>query len=162
MRRWLPYPVLTNALFVMWLLLTQSFSPGQVLLGAIVAISATWAMAALRPERPVIHSVRPAFRLAAIVTVDIVRSNFAVAAIILLPRKERVARFVHLPLELRNRHGLAVLALIITATPGTIWVEFDQARGNLIVHVLDLIDEQEWIALIKGRYEALLLEIFGS
>lgn len=162
MRRWLPYPVLTIALFVMWLLLTQSFSPGQVLLGAIVAVAATWAMAALRPERPAIRTVRPVFRLAAIVAVDIVRSNFAVAAIILFPRKERVARFVHLPLELRNRHGLAVLALIITATPGTIWVEFDKSRGNLIVHVLDLVDEQEWIALIKGRYEALLLEIFAS
>jgi multicomponent K+:H+ antiporter subunit E len=89
-----------------------------------------------------------------------VRSNFAVAAIVLFRRRERVSGFVHLPLDLSNRHGLAVLALIITATPGTMWVEFDRRRSVLLVHVLDLVDESEWIRLIKGRYEELLLEIF--
>ena len=29
-----------------------------------------------------------------------------------------------------------------------------------MIHVLDLIDENVWIATIKGRYERLLLEIF--
>jgi len=161
-RRWIPHPLLALGLFVMWLLLTQSFSPGQVLLGGIVAILATHAMAALRPERSKIGPLRAVLKLAGIVAVDIVRSNFAVAAIVLFPRQERVAGFVRLPLELQSRHGLAVLALIITATPGTIWVELDRGRGILLVHVLDLVDEEGWIRLIKRRYEALLLEIFGS
>lgn len=162
MRRWLPYPLLALGLFIMWLLLTQSFSPGQILLGGTVAFLCTHAMAALRPERSKIGSPQTVFKLAGIVAADIIRSNFAVAAIILARRKERVSSFVRMPLELRNRHGLTVLALIITATPGTIWVEFDRSRGILLIHVLDLVDEEEWIQLIKGRYEALLLEIFGS
>jgi multicomponent K+:H+ antiporter subunit E len=29
-----------------------------------------------------------------------------------------------------------------------------------MIHVLDLIDESEWVDTIKGRYERLLLEIF--
>ena len=29
-----------------------------------------------------------------------------------------------------------------------------------ILHVFDLVDEADWISLIKGRYESLLLEIF--
>jgi multicomponent K+:H+ antiporter subunit E len=29
-----------------------------------------------------------------------------------------------------------------------------------MIHVLDLVDENEWIRTIKGRYERLLLEIF--
>lgn len=162
MRRWLPYPRLALSLFIMWLLLTQSFSPGQILLGTIVAILATHAMAALRPERSVAGPLRAGLRLAGRVVVDIVRSNFAVAGIVLFPRQERVAGFVRLPLQLRDRNGLAVLALIITATPGTIWVQFDRGSGTLLVHVLDLIDEAAWISLIKRRYEAPLMEIFGS
>jgi multicomponent K+:H+ antiporter subunit E len=144
----------------MWLLLTQSFSPGQILLGGAAAVAGTHAMAALRSERVRVASARPALKLAALVAGDIVRSNFAVAAIVLFRRRERVSGFVHLPLDLSNRHGLAVLALIITATPGTMWVEFDRRRSVLLVHVLDLVDESEWIRLIKGRYEELLLEIF--
>lgn len=162
MRRYLPYPLLASGLFFIWLLLTQSYSPGQILLGGSVAIFATHAMAALKPERSRIRSLGSVLKLVRIVVADIVRSNFAVAAIVMVPRQERVANFVQLPLELRNRHGLAALALIITATPGTMWVQFDRGTGMLLVHVLDLVDEEEWIRLIKRRYEALLLEIFES
>lgn len=162
MRRLLPYPLLAFCLFVMWLLLTQSFSPGQVALGASFAILGTHAMAALKPAKPRINKLGSVVKLAAIVAVDIVRSNLAVATIILFPRKERVAGFVRLPLDLKSREGLAVLAVIITSTPGTIWVDFDRARSVLLVHVLDLVDEDEWIRLIKRRYESLLMEIFGE
>ena len=67
---------------------------------------------------------------------------------------------MNIPLDLRNPYGLAALACIITSTPGTLWVDFDAAKGMLMIHVLDLIDENEWIQTIKGRYERLLLEIF--
>src|SRR3546814_1767457 len=49
--------------------------------------------------------------------------------------------FILLPLDLRNRYGLAVLGIIITATPGTLWMQYDSARSVLLVHVLDLVDE---------------------
>ena len=99
--------------------------------------------------------------LAGIVVGDIIRSNFAVARIILY-NKKRVAGFVKVPLDLRNINGLAILACIITATPGTIWVQFNRVDGVLLVHVLDLVDEDEWVRLIKNRYESLLMEIFGA
>ena len=68
--------------------------------------------------------------------------------------------FVDISLELRDAYGLAVLACIITSTPGTLWVKHEAGTGMLTIHVLDLIDESEWIETIKGRYERLLLEIF--
>jgi multicomponent K+:H+ antiporter subunit E len=131
-----------------------------VLLGGAAAVLAGLAMAALRPERLMIRRLPPLLKLAGIVLVDIVRSNFAVAAIVLFARRERVSGFVRLHIDLTNRYGLTLLALILTATPGTIWVEFDSRRGSLLVHVLDLVDEDAWVRLIKDRYETLLLEIF--
>ena len=53
-----------------------------------------------------------------------------------------------------------VLAIILTATPGTAWLDYNSARGTLLLHVLDLVDESAWLTLIKTRYEHLLLEIF--
>jgi multicomponent K+:H+ antiporter subunit E len=29
-----------------------------------------------------------------------------------------------------------------------------------VIHVLDLISEEEWVDLIKNRYESMLMEIF--
>jgi multicomponent K+:H+ antiporter subunit E len=96
------------------------------------------------------------------VLIDIAKSNLAVARIIIgLEPRRWTSGFVQIPLELRHSYGLVALACIITSTPGTLWVKFEPTSGVLTIHVLDLIDEQEWINTIKGRYEGLLLEIFA-
>ncbi len=160
MSRVLPYPVLAAALLLMWMLLT-SFSPGQFLLGGVIAVAASRAMAALQPSKPRLRRWQLIPRLAGIVMLDILRSNVAVAGIILQGgRRERASGFVTIPLDLRDRTGLAVLACIVTSTPGTAWVEHAHDSNALLIHVLDLDDEEQWIALIKNRYEALLMEIF--
>jgi multicomponent K+:H+ antiporter subunit E len=157
----LPYPLLSLALLLLWLLLNQSISVGHGILGSVIAVLASWVMAALRPDKPRIRRPGTALRLAGMVLVDILRSNLAVGRIILRSREPGVnAGFMTIPLDLRSRHGLAVLAIIITSTPGTIWVNYDAARGTLLLHVLDLVDETVWIRTIKGRYERLLMEIF--
>lgn len=157
----LPYPMLALALLTLWLLLNQSVSAGHIILGSVIAILASWAMAALRPEKPRIRRPGAALQLASVVLVDILRSNLAVGRIIVRSRQSGTnAGFMTIPLDLRSRHGLAVLSLIITSTPGTIWVSYDAAKGTLLLHVLDLVDETVWIKTIKHRYERLLMEIF--
>ena len=131
MRRWIPHPLLAAALTGMWLLLNQSLSPGHFVLGAVIGLAASHGLAALRPEPVRFAAFRPMLRLAFAVVPDIIRSNLAVAGIILLRRKY-VSGFVRLPLELRNVNGLAVLACIITATPGTMWLQHDRANGILL------------------------------
>jgi multicomponent K+:H+ antiporter subunit E len=95
------------------------------------------------------------------VVIDILRSNLAVVRIIVSPSEPGLhAGFLSIPLDLRSRHGLAVLSIIITSTPGTLWVNYDAAKGTLLLHVLDLVDETVWVQTIKGRYERMLMEIF--
>jgi multicomponent K+:H+ antiporter subunit E len=160
MSRVLPYPLLTAGLLLMWLLLT-SFSLAQFLLGGVVALVASRAMLALQPSKPQMRHWRLVPRLAGIVAYDILRSNVAVFSIILQGRRrERVSGFVAIPLDLRDPTGLAVLACILTSTPGTAWIEYAPDTGVLLLHVLDLVEKDEWADLIKNRYEALLMEIF--
>jgi len=161
MTRWLAFPLLTLCLLAMWLLLIQSVAPVSILMGVLVALVATRLFTVLRPEPVKYRLTSAVVRLAGIVLYDIIRSNIAVARIILTGRTDRgMSGFIRIPIDLRSRHGLALLAVIITATPGTLWVQFDSARGSLLIHVLDLVDEEQWIALIKNRYEKLLMEIF--
>lgn len=161
MKRVLPYPLLFLALWAMWLLLNQSLSPGQLILGALIAFGASWAMAALRPQPARVRSPGAMIRLAGRVAVDVVRSNIAVGRIILgSSRPNRRSGFMTVPLELTSPYGLTMLSIILTATPGTLWMNYDPARGELLLHVLDLVDEEEWVRLIKDRYERLLIEIF--
>lgn len=158
-RRALPFPLLTLALLAMWILLT-GFSPGHMLFGAAIAMMVSRTMLSLRPERPTLRLGRAAVRLALIVFVDIIRSNIAIATIILLRPPERNSGFVELSTALRSPDALAMLAIIITATPGSLWVQHDAHRHIILIHVLDLVDEQQWARLIQERYEKLLIEIF--
>jgi multicomponent K+:H+ antiporter subunit E len=149
------------ALVALWLLLNQSLDPGDALLGAALALGGTLAFARLQPASGLRFRPRVLVELLWLVLADIVRSNLAVARIVLgLHRAKRTAGFLSMPLELRDPRGLAVMACIITATPGTSWARYDAARNVLTIHVLDLVDEAAWIHLFKHRYERRLLEIF--
>src|SRR3546814_20335633 len=66
MKRRVPFPLLTAALFVMWVLLT-GFSPGHVLLGAVVALLVSRVMLMLGPERVRIRFGPAIVKLAALV-----------------------------------------------------------------------------------------------
>lgn len=162
MNRWLPFPLLSLALFATWLLLNQTLAAGQAILGALIGLGGGLMLAALGVPRGRMRRPLVAAQLAWLVLVDIVRSNIAVARIVLFPGQRRqTSGFMDIPLELRHPGGLAVLACIITSTPGTAWARYDSARGVLTIHVLDLIDEQAWLRTIKDRYERRLREIFG-
>ena len=161
MTRLVPFPLVSAGLLVLWLLL-NGLSVGHILLGGTVALVGGLALAVLEPPTMRLRRPLTVLRLAAFVFSDIVRSNFAVARIILgLQPRRWTSGFVDIPLQLRDPYALAALACIITSTPGTLWVDFDEASGTLTIHVLDLVDETEWVRTIKGRYERLLLEIFA-
>jgi multicomponent K+:H+ antiporter subunit E len=162
MRRILPFPFLSAGLLIMWLLLNQTLAAGQVILGGVLALVAPWILAALEPPKLRIRRPVQILRLSFRVLADIVRSNIAVGLIVLQPkRRTHEAGFVDIPLDLRDHYGLAVLACIITSTPGTLWVNFEPATGILTIHVLDLVDRDGWIRTIKNRYERPLMEIFA-
>jgi multicomponent K+:H+ antiporter subunit E len=150
--------MLAASLVLMWMLL-NAFSLGHFLLGIVVALIASRAVAALQIPKPRLRRWQLVPQLLGIVLYDILRSNIAVAGIILMGR-EHVSGFVAIPLDLRDRNGLAVLSCIVTSTPGTAWIEYAADSGILVIHVLDLVSEEEWVDLIKDRYESLLMEIF--
>ena len=161
MRRWLPYPAMSGLLLVIWLLLNQTLAPGQFVVGAILGVVLARIFRLLDAPTLRLRNPHRLLLLAARVSLDVVRSNYAVAKLIVRGQSRAVqSGFVSVPLRLTNPYALAVLACIITSTPGTIWVSYDAGRNILLIHVLDLVDEMVWIRTIRDRYEHLLLEIF--
>ncbi len=160
-RRWLPAPGLSLAIFAGWLLLARTPSLAQALLALALALAVPWLVAPLRPRPGPLR--RPGVLCALILRVgrDVVRSALQVALGILRPRR-RAPRggFVCVPLDLRDAHALAALAMIVTVVPGTVWSELASDRSALLIHVFDLDDEAAFIAHFKRDYEQPLKEIF--
>lgn len=163
MKRWIPSPPLSLALFVVWLLLNQSLNLATLLLAAVLAITVPLLTRSLRPAPVSMRRPSVALRLFGQVSLDVVRSALAVGQALLTRRTPQIAsHFVPVPMDLRDGNGLAVLAMIICLTPGTAWAEISLDHSTLLVHVFDLDDEPAFIALIKQRYERPLMEIFES
>ncbi len=154
-------PVHVIVLTAIWLLLNQTLAPAHVALGLALSLLLSWFGATLRPLGAWLHRVDLAVALFFIVFWDIVRSNVAVARIVLgLAGREARSGFVQIPLDLRDDHGLAVLACIVTSTPGTVWAGLSPDRATLTLHVLDIVDEREVVHTIKHHYERHLMRIF--
>jgi multicomponent K+:H+ antiporter subunit E len=153
--------VLTVALAAMWLLLTER-SVAQAAFGMLLAVVLMLAAARLRPVHPRIRRLHLFVPLTVTWLVDMVRSNVHVARVVLGLVRDRPVRsgFVDIPLELSDPHALAILAIIVTSTPGTSWAGVAPGGNVLSLHMLDLHDEQEWIRLFKQRYEQRLRRIF--
>lgn len=161
MKRLLPTPLLSVALFGLWLLLNQSSSAGHLLLALVLAIAIPLLTAGLRPLPVRIRRPGVVLRLMLTVAADTVRSNIAVIRLLLSPGAPRYpADFVHVPLDVRDPNALAVLATIVCITPGTAWAELSLDRSMLLLHVLEVDDAQAIAAHIKERYERPLMEIF--
>lgn len=161
MTRLIPHPMISAALVVMWLLMTR-FSLGNLVLGSMIALVAGQVVARLTPPKPRFRKWWLVPQLMLIVAVDILRSNIAVARVILMgpDSPKYTSGFIKLNLQLRDPNALLVLSLIVTSTPGTAWIEYNREESWLLLHVLDVYSESDWQALIHNRYEALLLEIF--
>ncbi len=161
MSRLVPYPFVSAALLVVWLLLWQSVALLDLLTGAALALLLPRVLTRL--EEPPSGAKRPlvALRLFFTVLYDIALSNIEVARLIVTGQQlQTVSGFVTIPLELRDRNGLAVLATIITSTPGTFWASYNRRTHVVIIHVVDLKDEATSRETIKNRYERPLREIF--
>jgi multicomponent K+:H+ antiporter subunit E len=166
MKRLLPRPLVSLLLLAVWLLLNNTVHPAHLLLGAALAVGIPLFSSRLTvgtprlPRLPTLRKGLLALRLGSVVFYDIIKSNLDVARLILGRESNIRPAFVWLPMDLNDDHAKAVLAGIITMTPGTLSSDFSEDGRWLLIHALNVPDQDALIADIKSRYEAPLKEIF--
>ncbi|HXW10897.1 MAG TPA: Na+/H+ antiporter subunit E [Steroidobacteraceae bacterium] len=143
-----------------WMVLNDGYTPGHLLFAVLLATLLMRGVHRLRPTQPRVRRLGIFLPLIAHVLVDIVRSNVAVARFAFRPGLPRRSGFVEVPIELRDPHGLSVLAAIVTATPGTAWAGVSDDGRVLRLHVLDVAEGDELVRHVQERYERPLRRIF--
>ncbi|WP_312325869.1 Na+/H+ antiporter subunit E [Stenotrophomonas sp.] len=159
-RRVFPSPSLSVMVTGFWVLMSDSFTLGQILLGMVLGVVVPLFAARLDREFARIGTLRPLPKLVCVTLWDILVSNIRVAIQVLGPERRIHPGFIWLPLDIANIHGIAALTSMITLTPGTVSAALSDDRRYLLVHVLHLEDPDALIKEIKRRYEAPLMEIF--
>lgn len=158
-KNWLPHPLLTPVLAVIWLLLNNSLAPGQVLLGLLLGWAIPRFTLGFWPERVRIRRPARLLSFAGVFLYDVIIANLAVARLILAGPRRLQPAFVIVPLDLTDELAISLLANTICLTPGTVSAKLSADRRQLLVHALDCADPQALVATIKARFEAPLKEI---
>ena len=159
-RSWLPTPVLSMLLLLVWLLLVRSVSFGHILLGGALAIAIPLVTYRFWDAAPRIGKPVKLVRFALSVPKAIGIANFEVAFLIANPWRELRPHFIEYPLMLEERFTITLLASTISLTPGTVSANLRLDGKTLLVHALDVDDEEVLIEQIRQRYEQPLKEIY--
>lgn len=160
MQRFLPHPILTLSLAIIWLLLTNSFESGQIVLGLLLGWAIPFFSLQFWPDKLKIHKPLTLLKFIWVLFHDIVEANFIVARRILgKPEKLRPA-FIVVPLDLNSDFAMSFLASVSCLTPGSLSALLAPDRKSILMHALDVEDTDAFIHTVKTRYEQPLKEIF--
>lgn len=128
------------ALALAWIALTGSLSFMNVVFGLALA---TVAQELVRPDRPgPIVRLRPlkTARLVAFFLKQLILSAWRVARIVTRPKLDIAPGILAFPLTVERDVEIALLANMITLTPGTLSVDVSPDRRTLFVHAIDCSD----------------------
>ena len=162
-QRWLPHPLMTLMLIIVWLLLVNAISFGHIMLGILFGVAIPWFTNRFWPERPRIAKPVQLVRFFfGTFLRDIIVANLNVVRLILQSDISKLQpEFIAVPLDIADQMVISILASVISLTPGTVSAEITLDRRVLIVHGLDIPDRKAAVRTIKTRYEAPLKEIFS-
>lgn len=156
-RKFLPHPVLSVLIVLVWMGLVNRFAWGSLVFAAIIAVLIPLAIRPYWRDVSRIRRFTPLIGFAWVVLIDIVKANIQVAQIVLImPKAQMRPAWVTVPLTLREPEAITILASAITLTPGTLSCDLSADNRALLVHCLHAPDPQAVVDEIKSRYEARL------
>lgn len=161
MARFLPHPLLTALLAIVWCLLVNELKLGTVVFGIILGLLIPILTAAYWPDRPPVAKPWKLGAYLGLVIWDILVANINVAMIVLFKSNAKInSLWVVVPLDLRTPEAITMLAGTISLTPGTVSADLADDGTALLIHALDADDPDAVRDEIKNRYERRLKEIF--
>ncbi len=149
--------VFNIVLALIWGVVTNSFSPSNLIFGYVLAFVCLW----LVRERFDQHNFYRPFRilrLIALFVYELALSGYRVARYTLSPRMEFRPAIVAFPLELESPVGIMLLANLITLTPGTLSVDVSTDRSTLYIHAMNVDDADALRADIRNGFERRIRE----
>lgn len=161
LRKLFPHPVLSAALWLIWLLLNNTIAAGHVVLGAVLAIFIPWFTSGFWQEKVRIRRPWLLAKFICVVIYEILVANVVVARLILIRQNKLQPGFLEVPLDLTSPIAISLLANTISLTPGTVTCDMSKDQRSLLIHALHIEDAQATIDEIKNQFEKPLKEIFN-
>lgn len=143
-----------------WGAISASFWPANLVLGFAVGALSLWLIR--RELQPVVYPVRPLrlIMLTALFFKELAISATKVGLMVIQPKMVLKPGIFAYPLTVKSDFEIALLANLITLTPGTLSVDVSEDRRTLYVHALDCADPGGLRRDIASGFERRIREAF--
>lgn len=156
-------PALTVlVLGIVWAAITGSFSGLNLLFGIVIGIVVVLLLRRDAATMKELRRARSIWSLLLMFLYELMASAVKVAIVVLTPNMKAAMRpaIVAVPLTVKSDAEIALLANLITLTPGTLSLDVSEDRSALYVHALSIDTPEALIADISGGFEAKVKEVF--
>lgn len=146
-----------------WLFVSGSFQIATALTGLMIGIPTAYLFRRFYTGYIHIHlsNMYYASVFLASFTRDLVISNIDVAYRVLNPRIPINEGIIEYNTDLRSPTAMTILANSITLTPGTLVIECRESDGKMLIHCLNMKNEEETIKGVR-KWEKLLARVAGE
>jgi multisubunit Na+/H+ antiporter MnhE subunit len=137
-------------LLAVYLLVLTSTAPGDVLIGALLAVPIAFVLRPRRPSRrdaPVLARLRGALGLLAQTAAEMARGSWRVARFCLGGASS--PGFVEIPQGDRSPINVALWGVLTGEAPDEVPIDVDERRRVLVVHLVDASDPEA----VRARHE---------
>lgn len=150
-------------LALVWAAITGNFAAINLMLGAAIGTVTALLLRHWFAQPVALRRMRRIVSLALLFLWELLVSAVRVALIVLRPNLEASLRpaIIAFPLTVKSDGEIALLANLITLTPGTLSVDVAEDRSVLYIHVLDLVSRETLVAEIAGGFERKVQEVFS-
>ncbi|MGF0536827.1 Na+/H+ antiporter subunit E [Agrobacterium sp. ES01] len=147
-------------LAIIWVAVTGSASLHNLVFGFVLS---TLALGLIREQTGGTGYLRRSWRIFALIMlffIELAKSAWKVAAMVLSPRMDIKPGIFAFPLTLERDFEIALLANLITLTPGTLSVDVSDDKKTLFVHAIDCSDPEAAVRDIADGFERKIREAF--
>lgn len=154
--------LLVMVLAVVWAAVTGNFSGLNLLFGAVAGSFAVLLLRQSLASRKALRRGRRIVSLLLLFLYELFMSAVRVALVVIRLDIKAAIRpaIVAFPLTVKSDAEIALLANLITLTPGTLSIDVSPDRSTLYVHALAVDDEKALIADIANGFEKKVREVF--
>ncbi len=153
--------LLLNILLALaWVALTGQFTPLNLAFGFALGYVMLWIAQRAGRSQGYFGKVWQALGFIAFFLWEMIKANLQVTYYILAPRRKMRPGVIAVPLDVRTDAEIALLANLITLTPGTLSLDVSADRRVIYIHSITLGDRaDQFRRQVKEGFERRVLEV---
>ena len=151
--------LLNLLLTLIWASLTGKFSYGNLIFGFTVSYIILWVLDRRSSNSNYFKRFQQVISFILFFLWELVKANIQVAYDVITPEHYMKPGIVAIPLDAETDLEIAILANVITLTPGTLALDVSTDKKTLYVHGVYVEDKEKFISSIKNGFERRILNL---